>query len=177
MDEPTNHLDMATREALTVALSSFGGALLVVSHDRHLLRATTDQLWLVNQGRLQAFDGDLDDYASWVLDERRAQPGAESPAAEPVNRSQQRRAAAAERERLARLRRPVQRRLEALEQRVQAATQELKSLDAQLSVESFYRADPDGVGSCLRRRGDLQREIQALEEQWFELQARLESIV
>jgi ATP-binding cassette subfamily F protein 3 len=74
MDEPTNHLDMPTREALTVALSSFEGALIVVSHDRHLLRATTDQLWLVHQSQLRLFDGDLDDYGAWVMTERRCAP-------------------------------------------------------------------------------------------------------
>ncbi len=71
LDEPTNHLDMETREALTVALSSYEGALLLVSHDRHLLRATCDQLWLVHDGRVAAFDGDLDDYAALVLASRR----------------------------------------------------------------------------------------------------------
>jgi ATP-binding cassette, subfamily F, member 3 len=71
LDEPTNHLDMETREALTMALSSFEGALLLVSHDRHLLRATTDTLWLVHDGRLGTFEGDLDDYAALVLASRR----------------------------------------------------------------------------------------------------------
>ncbi len=71
LDEPTNHLDMETREALTMALSSYEGALLLVSHDRHLLRATCDQLWLVHDGRVAPFDGDLDDYAALVLASRR----------------------------------------------------------------------------------------------------------
>jgi ATP-binding cassette subfamily F protein 3 len=177
MDEPTNHLDMATREALTLAMSSFGGALLVVSHDRHLLRASTDQLWLVNLGRLQDFDGDLDDYASWVLDQRRSQPGTDAIATDLLPRGEQRRQAAAERERLARARRPLQQRLVALEQRVHVATEELKALDAQLADESFYRADQDVVAASLRRRGSLQREVQELEEQWFELQSQLERIV
>ena len=63
LDEPTNHLDMETREALTVALSSYEGAVLLVSHDRHLLRASCDELWLVRDGKLSEFDGDLDEYA------------------------------------------------------------------------------------------------------------------
>jgi ATP-binding cassette, subfamily F, member 3 len=71
LDEPTNHLDIETREALTMALSSFGGALLLVSHDRHLLRATCDQLWLVHDGRVAEFGGDLEDYAALVLASRR----------------------------------------------------------------------------------------------------------
>ena len=71
LDEPTNHLDIETREALTVALSSYEGALILVSHDRHLLRATTDQLWLVHDGEVAPFDGDLDDYSSLILASRR----------------------------------------------------------------------------------------------------------
>jgi len=71
LDEPTNHLDMETREALTMALSSFEGALLLVSHDRHLLRATADQLWLVHDGTVGPFDGDLDQYTAFVLASRR----------------------------------------------------------------------------------------------------------
>ena len=67
LDEPTNHLDLETREALTVALAQFEGTLVLVSHDRHLLRATTDQFLIVADGTLQAFDGDLDDYRDWLL--------------------------------------------------------------------------------------------------------------
>src|SRR2546421_552706 len=73
LDEPTNHLDLETREALTVALAQFEGTLVLVSHDRHLLRATTDQFLIVAEGKLRAFDGDLDDYRDWLL-ENRAEP-------------------------------------------------------------------------------------------------------
>ena len=67
LDEPTNHLDLETREALTMALAQFEGTLVVVSHDRHLLRATTDQFIIVADGKLQPFDGDLDDYRDWLF--------------------------------------------------------------------------------------------------------------
>ena len=78
LDEPTNHLDLETREALTVALAQFEGTLVLVSHDRHLLRATTDQFLIVADGTLQPFDGDLDDYRDWLLKrERRAQAAGE----------------------------------------------------------------------------------------------------
>ncbi len=76
LDEPTNHLDIEMREALAEALQDYGGALVVVAHDRHLLRATTDALWLVAEGRVAPFDGDLDDYRDWVLARSRA--GADS---------------------------------------------------------------------------------------------------
>jgi ATP-binding cassette subfamily F protein 3 len=67
LDEPTNHLDLETREALTVALAQFEGTLVLVSHDRHLLRATTEQFLIVADGRLEPFDGDLDDYRDWLF--------------------------------------------------------------------------------------------------------------
>ena len=84
LDEPTNHLDLETREALTVALAQFEGTLVLVSHDRHLLRATTDQFLIVADGRLQPFDGDLDDYRDWLLKtERRSRSAGQEGVAEP----------------------------------------------------------------------------------------------
>jgi len=176
MDEPTNHLDMPTREALTVALSSFEGALIVVSHDRHLLRATTDQLWLVHQRQLRLFDGDLDDYGAWVMNERR-QSRPEAGAGDVRRRGEQRRLLAAERERLAKVRRPLQDRLDATEQHLHELTQELKDLDTQLANEAFYVGDADVVSNTLKRRGELERQVQKLETQWFELQTRIDAIV
>jgi ATP-binding cassette subfamily F protein 3 len=72
LDEPTNHLDLVTREALAMALNGFEGALLLVSHDRALLRAVCDEFWLVTDGRIEPFDGDLDDYQRWLLERSRA---------------------------------------------------------------------------------------------------------
>jgi ATP-binding cassette subfamily F protein 3 len=71
LDEPTNHLDLVTREALALALNGFEGALLLVSHDRALLRAVCDEFWLVADGRVEPFNGDLDDYQRWLLDRTR----------------------------------------------------------------------------------------------------------
>ena len=83
LDEPTNHLDLETREALTVALAQFEGTLVLVSHDRHLLRATTDQFLIVADGRLQPFDGDLDDYRDWLLKSKQEKPADKPPAPAP----------------------------------------------------------------------------------------------
>jgi ATP-binding cassette subfamily F protein 3 len=177
MDEPTNHLDMPTREALTVALSSFGGALVVVSHDRHLLRATTDQLWLVHEARLQPFDGDLDDYAAWVIERRRPQARPEAAASQPMRPGEQRRQAAGARERLARARRPLQARLDALDRQMQSVSEEMKELDARLASEAFYTGDPDAVSQTLKRRGQLEQAMGALEGQWLLLQSQLDAIV
>src|SRR5690606_32021188 len=103
LDEPTNHLDLEMRLALTMALQEFAGAVLVVSHDRHLLKSTTDEFLLVADGRIQPFDGDLDDYARWLVDFRaRQQPqAAAAPAGDKTDKRAQRQAAAALRQQLA----------------------------------------------------------------------------
>jgi len=176
MDEPTNHLDMPTREALTVALSSFEGALIVVSHDRHLLRATTDQLWLVHEAGVQPFDGDLDDYAAWVIERRRDESRPAGASGEPRRRSEQRRQAAGERERLAKARRPLQTRLGDIEQRLKTLGAEMKELDARLASEAFYSGDPAAVSEVLKRRAQLDHTLQTLEAQWLELQSQLDAI-
>jgi len=174
LDEPTNHLDLETREALTVALSSFDGALILVSHDRHLLRAATDQLWLVHDGRLATFDGDLDDYAALVLASRR---DAAAPVAPKDARRDQRRQEAAERQRLASARRPLQAQVERLEQELARVSAELRELDARLADPAFYHAgDADEVTALIRRRGELAPRVEQIEERWLQLQIQLEAI-
>jgi ATP-binding cassette subfamily F protein 3 len=176
LDEPTNHLDMETREALTVALSSYEGALLLVSHDRHLLRATCDQLWLVHDGRVAAFDGDLDDYAALVLASRRdrAEAGGEQ---EAPNRRKQRKLEAAERQRIATARRPLQSRLTRVETELSTISNELRELDAKLADPDFYHAGDEAiVADTLKLRGELSRRLEALEAQWLDLTQELETI-
>ena len=177
LDEPTNHLDMETREALTMALSSFGGALLLVSHDRHLLRATTDQLWLVHDGRVATFDGDLDEYAALVLASRKVgRDGDARPAAEAVNRREERREAARARQRLADARRPLQRQIDRLEAEIAGVAAELRELDARLASPDFYHGAGDGVAETLRTRGTLATRLEQLESRWLALHAQLEAI-
>ncbi|HQR72443.1 MAG TPA: ATP-binding cassette domain-containing protein [Burkholderiaceae bacterium] len=176
LDEPTNHLDMETREALTMALSSYEGALLLVSHDRHLLRATCDQLWLVHDGRVAAFEGDLDDYAALVLASRRDR--AEAGAADGVgSRRTQRQQEAAERQRLADSRRPLQAKLKRLEADLARVTDELRELDARLADPGFYHAGhADEVASTLKRRGELAGRVDELEAKWIAITTELEAI-
>ncbi|MCU0951997.1 MAG: ATP-binding cassette domain-containing protein [Burkholderiaceae bacterium] len=179
LDEPTNHLDMETREALTMALSSFGGALVLVSHDRHLLRATTDQLWLVHDGRVAEFDGDLDDYAALVLAARRDDGNGSSTARSdnaPM-RKEQRKAEAAERQRVANARKPLQNRLTKVEKELASVSSELRELDARLADPAFYHAgDADEVAALIKRRGELAPRVDQLEEQWLAIQTELEAI-
>lgn len=187
LDEPTNHLDMETREALTMALSTYEGAVLLVSHDRHLLRAVTDELWLVHEGRKEVFEGDLDDYAKIVLDHRRV-TAAEARAAhqadkaarneaQPVNNKEARRLAAQERARIAELRKPLKKELEKVEREMNALSEKLKALDTQLADPAFYNgADQGKVAQTLREHGELAPKVEALEMHWLELSEKIEAL-
>lgn len=183
LDEPTNHLDMETREALTIALSTYEGAVLLVSHDRHLLRAVADVLWLVHEGHCEPFEGDLDDYAALVLEHRkttaaeeRAVRAATKPSTPSVNRSEARRAAAAERARIAELRKPLKRELEKVEKEMNALSERMQALDAKLADPSFYDAPQDEVTKTLREHGETAPKLEALEARWLELSEEIEAI-
>lgn len=183
LDEPTNHLDMETREALTIALSTYEGAVLIVSHDRHLLRATTEQLILVHDGEVQPYDGDLDDYAQLVLEHRRTTVAAEKAASqtdkEPsVNRKEARRQEAQERQRIATLRKPLQKELARVEKALAAKNEELKALADRLADGDFYTStDPDEVARVLREHGELKPVVKELEMRWLELSEEIEAVV
>jgi ATP-binding cassette subfamily F protein 3 len=175
LDEPTNHLDMETREALTVALSSYEGALILVSHDRHLLRATVNQLWLVHDGRVGPFDGDLDDYTALVLASRRERGDTDERAGN--TRREQRQQEAAERQRLASARKPLQNKLQKLETELAKVSDELRELDARLAEPDFYHAGAeDEVATVLKRRGVLAQQVDSLESRWLKLQEELEAL-
>jgi len=181
LDEPTNHLDIEMREALTEALQDYEGALIVVAHDRHLLRATADELWLVADGALSAFDGDLDDYREWV---RTRRPRDDAPSdvalalARAPDRRAQRRAEAVERQRLADLRRPLQRKLTEVEAELQALTAEKQELESWLASEGAYaEGSKDTLIAALERQGDLNWRLARAESAWLELQGEFDRIV
>ena len=181
LDEPTNHLDMETREALTMALSSFEGSVLIVSHDRHLLSATTERLMLVHNGEVSEFDGDLDDYAALVLENRKATLSASKAKNETVapsaNKKEARQQAAQERQRIAQLKKPLQKQLSAIEKKMDPLNKELKELDEKLADSSFYEGNPDDVAQTLKRRGEVAQTVEELEMQWLEVSEAIEAIV
>ncbi|WP_454721320.1 MULTISPECIES: ATP-binding cassette domain-containing protein [Cupriavidus] len=185
LDEPTNHLDLDTREALTMALAQFEGTLIVVSHDRHLLRATTDQFMLVGEGTMKPFDGDLDDYRDWLLLQAAAKRNAASATHAPaagdggaVNRRDQRRAEADERQRLTQLRRPLAKELEKVEKRMAVLQQAKSEIDAFMADEASYaEANKSKLMEMLKRQGEVGGELDLLEERWLELQEQIERIV
>jgi ATP-binding cassette subfamily F protein 3 len=180
LDEPTNHLDIEMREALTEALQDFGGALVVVAHDRHLLRATTDVLWLVADGKIAQFDGDLDDYRDWVLSLRRRERVEPETgiATAPVDRKAQKREEAAARQRLADARRPIASRQAAIEKEMAGYNREKEQLDAWLAApEAYAEAAKDELKTKVARQGEVMWQLARLETEWLDLAEALERIV
>jgi ATP-binding cassette, subfamily F, member 3 len=160
LDEPTNHLDIEMRQALTVALQSFEGGLVVVSHDRHLIKSVADTLWLVADGKLQEFAGDLDDYQRWLRSRGNAAPAAVSAKAAPTQRSSK----STRRDPLAKLRQQ----LEQVEARIAAVTAERALAEAEFAENPM---DP----KLAMRRGNLQRDVAYLESQWLEIGTAVEA--
>jgi ATP-binding cassette subfamily F protein 3 len=179
MDEPTNHLDLEMREALTIALQETEAGMVLVSHDRHLLRATCDELWLVADGKVTPFDGDLDDYADWLNQSRAAEKSAEREKAQQRRESEAeaaRKAAKAPPEKSApAARRPLQKESEKLEQQLAAWQAELKLLEARLADPTLYAgADARLLDELTLRQSLLTQNIQAAESRWLEISELLE---
>jgi ATP-binding cassette subfamily F protein 3 len=158
LDEPTNHLDIEMRQALTVALQGFDGGLVVVSHDRHLIKSVADTLWLVADGRLQLFDGDLDDYQQWLRSRGKAQPSASPGKSAGVRK------APARRDPLSRLRRQ----LDKIEASIAALAAERSLIDAELAANPLH-------DKLRLRRANLQRDAAYLETQWLEIGTAIEA--
>jgi ATP-binding cassette subfamily F protein 3 len=174
LDEPTNHLDLDMREAVAMALQEYEGAMVLVSHDRHLLRTATDSLMLVADGTLQAFDGDLEDYRAW-LDARRT---GDRPRANAGSlRREQKRAEAAARQTLARARKPLEAKVRALETDIARLEGEKRALEAKLASAEFYAGgDPDEVARTLREQSRLAAALERAEGEWLDLQDALERV-
>ncbi len=170
LDEPTNHLDLSMRHTLLMALQDFAGAVVVVSHDRALLRGACDRFVLVAGGGVRAFDGDLEDYAAW-LNTSAAAPGPGDGALAPPSRREQRRIEAATRARLSSLRGEQQQ----LEARLAALTGERGRLETELADPATYQARTPAEQRPLRQRhGELSAEIARTEERWLTVSAALE---
>jgi ATP-binding cassette subfamily F protein 3 len=169
LDEPTNHLDGETRDALTDALAEFDGALLLVSHDRYLMRATVDQLVLVDAGGVTEFEGDLDDYLSWLQRDRAAAAASDRDARTPgpaVDRKEERRLAAQRRQAMAALLKPIDQEIQRTEQALAKLEQTLASIESELANPLLYR-DGQRVTELSRERSALVRERDALENRWL----------
>ncbi|TDR82242.1 ATP-binding cassette domain-containing protein [Paludibacterium purpuratum] len=177
LDEPTNHLDLEMRHALTMALQDFPGALLVVSHDRSLLETTTDTFWLVADGSVRPFDGDLEDYRQWRLAQLADEARPSSDDAAGVNRKEQKRIEAEQRQRLARERKPLQQRLSKLERELETLGAEKAELDAFLASPDAYGDDQrERLASGIKRQGEVSARLSQVEEEWLGVQEALEAL-
>ncbi len=178
LDEPTNHLDLDMRQALTEALMDFEGALVVVSHDRHLLRSTTDELYLVHDGAVDVFDGDMEDYQQWLstIQKQESQP-AESPK-DNGNRALARKD---QKRREAELRvqtQPLRKKLSQLEKQMETFTAELNEAEAKLADSDIYsQSRKDEMNACLKQQAKAKSSLEECEMDWLEIQEQLEQML
>jgi ATP-binding cassette, subfamily F, member 3 len=172
LDEPTNHLDLDMREALADALADFDGALVLVSHDRHLLGMVCDSFWRVADGKVESFDGDLDDYARW-LRSRGAAPkkSAEVDAKPAESAADRRRAAAAQREN----EKATRQRVKKIETRVATIDADLTALEQKLADPQTYNGPTAELMKLGQRQAELRKEKETLEAEWLELYELLEA--
>jgi len=183
LDEPTNHLDVETREALAAALAEYEGSVLVVSHDRQLLRSTVDNFWIVADGQVAEFDGDLEDYRDWLLGRAAQLRSAKSLAsetneAEPtVDRRTQRRLEAEARQKMAHLRKPLEKKIQQLEKHLEQHKARLIELDELMSDPTFYGDQyKEQRPALLAEHGELSKQVDQHEEQWLDLLEQIEQI-
>jgi ATP-binding cassette, subfamily F, member 3 len=170
LDEPTNHLDIEAREALVEALADYAGAVLLISHDWHLLELAADRLWLVAEETARPFDGDLDDYRAYLLQQRPAEGATLEKRPETGTRRDDRRAAAEKRAAL----QPLRRRARDAEERAQKLAREKAEIDRLLADPATYREGGERVPELMRRQGELARLLAAAEEAWLDAEAALE---
>ena len=168
LDEPTNHLDIGMRDALTLAMQTFEGAVVLVSHDRHLLRSCADELWLVRQGRCEDFDGSLGDYQKLIQQDNR---GPEKTNESTDNKKLKRQAAATMRQQLA----PLRKAASQAEKHMEKLQQEFDILQDQLSDNSYYEAEnAKALAELLKQQGVIKKQLEDTEEQWLEASEALE---
>ncbi len=162
LDEPTNHLDIDSREELVRSLNNYSGAVLLISHDRALLEATTERLWLVDGGRVEPYDGTLDDYREQQAE--RAKPARKEKADTGPSKAEERKARADARKRIA----PLKKAAAKLEKQVETVTSELAAIDAELAKPELFAEDPDRAVSLGKDRGWTAHKLEGLEAKWLD---------
>jgi ATP-binding cassette subfamily F protein 3 len=172
LDEPTNHRDIDSREALVRALNDFSGAVILITHDRHLIEACADRLWLVADGTVTPFDGDIDDYRRMVLGRSDgAEPADEKARPEPaLSQKEVRREAAQRREALA----PLRKKIKDVEKRIEKLRAEIAEFDQQLAAPDLYADDPDAAAKVARSRAERVHDFARAESDWLDLSEELE---
>ncbi|HEY4114527.1 MAG TPA: hypothetical protein VGM17_10755, partial [Rhizomicrobium sp.] len=161
LDEPTNHLDIDAREELLTALNDFEGAVILVSHDRRLIEATADRLWLVADGRVEPFDGDLEDYRRFLLSG--SEPEAQKHEAPKQSKEEARREAAERRQKL----KPLKDKIDIEEKHIASLNADLAKLDAVLADPLLFVHDPAKGSAVSKKRAEALRKLQSAEARWL----------
>ncbi|MBU4682772.1 ABC transporter ATP-binding protein [Cedecea davisae] len=178
LDEPTNHLDLDMRQALTEALIDFEGALVVVSHDRHLLRSTTDDLYLVHDGKVEAFDGDLEDYQQWLSDLQKQENQPADAAKDNANSAQARKD---QKRREAELRtqiQPLRKQITQLEKQMEKLNAQLAEVEEKLADSAIYEQSRKAeMNECLQTQAKVKSALEECEMEWLDAQEQLEQML
>ncbi len=167
LDEPTNHLDLEMRHALTIAMQSFEGAMIIVSHDRHLLRTVTDALFLVANGAVSPFDGDLDDYRRWLSNENKLKKeitnGKKTPSTNTALKRQQQK--------------PLQNKLKTLDKQLEKLSAKRIELESQLADNTLYEAaNKDQLDTLLTEQNKINQRLEQTESEWMDISEALENL-
>jgi ATP-binding cassette subfamily F protein 3 len=174
LDEPTNHLDLEMRYALTLGLQDYEGALVLVSHDRSLLRASADELWLVDEGMVAPYDGDLEDYARRLRAKEQTQAAIAEPA---VSRKEQKRLEAEARNRRFAERKPLEARIKSAEKEIETLGAERLRLEKRIAAPDMYgESRKDDLKRCLLEQAQVVKKLRDAEERWLALSAELEAL-
>ncbi|MEQ9899335.1 ABC transporter ATP-binding protein [Pectobacterium punjabense] len=179
LDEPTNHLDLDMRQALTEALIDFEGALVVVSHDRHLIRSTTDDLYLVHDQKVEPFDGDLEDYQQWLVGLQRQENTAdETPKENAANSAQGRKDQKRREAELRTQTQPLRKQITKLEQQMEKLGEALAALEARLADSAIYDISRKAeLTDCLQQQTKVKIELEETELSWLDAQEQLEQMM
>lgn len=172
LDEPTNHLDIDSRRALIAALNDYDGAVILISHDRHLIEATVDRLWLVNNGTVSPFEGDMEEYRSLIVSsgKKKDEKDKPDPVADQASKADQRKVAAERRASLA----PLRKKINDIEAETKKLEKLIAALDAELGDPALYEKSPAKAADKVKQRGEAAAKLSAAEEQWLELSAEYE---
>ncbi|MAW87725.1 MAG: glycosyl transferase family 1 [Phyllobacteriaceae bacterium] len=173
LDEPTNHLDIDSRQALIEALNDFPGAVIVISHDRHLVEATADRLWLVHDGGVKPYDGDLGDYRQFITGAAKAANEARKPKDDgpaPVSKADQRREAAQRREQF----KPLARKIKEAETLMEKLGKRIQAIETELADPALYEKNAKKAADLGKERADLTAKLAQTEESWLEMSAEYE---
>ncbi len=178
LDEPTNHLDLDMRQALTDALIDFEGALVVVSHDRHLIRSTTDDLYLVHDGQVEPFDGDLEDYQQWLSTQQKQENQADESPKSGENSAQARKDQKRREAELRTQTQPLRKKITQLEKQMEKLNTQLASVEEKLGDSDIYQPERKAeMNQCLQLQAKTKGELEACEMEWLDTQEQLESML